>query len=271
MSELVERLAAELERPREVTRQVANYIVRTYGVEDDAIGDFFVQKLPQLEDDETDLTLSPLFTPKLRDQAAFADFLGSAGIAREEWPALVQQLEARPTRAQFITSDGRQHAVMLRAVTIERYLYRLRLDGAITASVLALLRGTPAADQPLLKAVARRPIWENDGRRDILITYLENAVQRDSFRIQDAVDLLNLVESYKPATLPELNSSIPRWVESLRHELRTSATKPFFNPKAQEMHGGDRNQRQQDQVRLSAKENELAFLERLAEILGTTR
>ena len=107
MSRLLETLAAELERPRELSARVVNYIGGTYGIDHDAIGPFLVDELPRLEDYELDLILSPVFTPKLVDQAVFAELLGSESVPREQWPALIQQLAARPTCAQLVTGDSR--------------------------------------------------------------------------------------------------------------------------------------------------------------------
>src|SRR5262245_7060300 len=97
---ILETLATELERPRELSARVLNYIEGTYSVDKDAVGVFLVQELPKLEDYEVDLILSPVFTPKLADQSIFADLLGSDPIPREQWPGLVQSLVARPTYAQ---------------------------------------------------------------------------------------------------------------------------------------------------------------------------
>ena len=127
----VDAAAAELERPRELSPRVLNYIGGNYNVEHDAIGTFLVEELPKLEDYELDLILSPVFTPKLSDQAAFASILGRERVGREEWPALIQQLIERPTHAQLVTLDGVGHPVTLREVTIERYVHRLRLEATI--------------------------------------------------------------------------------------------------------------------------------------------
>lgn len=270
MSTLLETLAAELERPRELSARVLNYIGGTYGMDHDAIGSFLVNELSRLEDYEIDLILSPVFTPRLADQAAVAELLGSDSVPRAQWPALIQQLVTRPTRAQLVTSDGRPHSVPLREVTLERYVHRLRLDGTISESVLVLLdRIAAAADRPLLRAIARRPIWENDARGNILARYLTNAASRDTWRLADAVELLNMVESYKPADVADLLARIPPRQEVLRGQINAgSGGKPFFSPRIQEMHGGERDQRPQEDAVTSAKENELAFLERLQGVLA---
>jgi hypothetical protein len=249
--------------------RVLNYIGGTYGIDHDAIGSFLVDGLPKLEDYEIDLILSPVFTPRLADQAPFAELLGRDSVPREQWPALIRELVARPTRAQLVTSDGRPHSVPLREVSIERYVHRLRLDGAISESLFKLIdRTPPAAARPLLKAVARRAAWESEPRANIFARYLTNAASRDSYRLDDAVELLNMVESYKPVDVADLLARIPPRQEVLRGQVNAgSGGKPFFSPRVQELHGGDRDQRTQDDAGMSAKENELAFLDRVQRVL----
>lgn len=270
VSDLIETLAAELERPRELSARVMKHLTGTYGIDYEAIGPFLVNELPKLEDDEIDLILSPVFTPKLADQAVFAELLCAGSVPRNEWPRLVRELAARPVRAQLVTIDGRPHTVVLREVTIERYVYRLRLEGAIPESLLKLIERDPStADRPILKAVARRAVWENDSRRNILERYLATAAGRGGWRASDAVELLNLVESYKHADVADLLAWIPPRREALREQINTaSGPKPFFNERVQELHGGDRDQRHQDDSRISAKQNEFEFLERLQNVLA---
>jgi hypothetical protein len=259
-----------LERPRELPARVLNYIGGTYGVDHDAIGAFLVNELPKLEDDEIDLILSPVFTPKLADQAVFAELLDGESVPRERFPELVQQLVARPVRAQLVMPDGQVHSVKLREVTVERYVQRLRLEGAISESLLELLdRGSSAAGGPTLKAIARRAVWENAGTRPILMRYLTSAVNRGSYSLGDTLDLLDLVEGRKPADLADLLARIPAWKEALRQQVDVaSGGKPFFHEDIRAMHGGGRDQRQQGDVRMSAKERELDFLIRLEQILA---
>ena len=269
MSKLVETLAGELERPRELSVRVLNYIGGTYGVDQDAIGVFLVNELPKLEDDEIDLILSPLFTPKLADQAIFAELLGRDSIPREQWPHLIQQLVARPTRAQLTTPDSRCHSVNLREVTVERYVHRLRLEGSISESFFNFLNGIPTiADRPMLKAIARRAVWENEGTQHILVRYLTTAVDRATYNLADTIELLNLVEGRKPAGIGDLLARIPGWQEALRQQVDVaSGSKPFLNEDIRMLHGGGRDQRGQDDVRISTKEKELEFLGRLQRTL----
>jgi len=269
VSNLIEALAAELERPRELSARVLNYIGGNYDVEHEAIGVFLVKELPGLEDYEIDLILSPVFTPKLADQAVFADLLGGKSIPREDWPALIRQLVDRPIRAQLVTLDGKAHSVSLREVTVERYVHRLRLEATIPESLFRLVDQTlPAADRPLLKAVARRTVFDSAGTRDILERYLTAAAGRGGYTLADALELLNLMENRKPANLADLLAEIPRWQEALRQQIEVNAgSKPFFSQEVERMHGGTRDQRGQDDVRVSAKENEFAFIGRLQKML----
>jgi hypothetical protein len=271
VSTLLESIARELERPREVSPQVVDHLIGTYGLNRDAVGSFLEKELTPLEDYEIDLILSPLFTPALRDQAIFAEQLGPDSVPTNAWPELIQKLVARPTRAQLVTEDNQTHPVPLRAVTIERYVHRLRLDATIPEPMFHLLSHFPsAADRPLLKAVARRAIWQNELRRQILTRYLLNASSAGNFVSNDAVALLKLAETYEPADLPELLARIPHWQQVLRQEINEdSGARPFFNERVEELHGGGRDQRRRDHARLSARENEQAFLERLQRVLAS--
>lgn len=269
MSSLIEALVLELERPRELLPRVVNYINGHYGVDYDAIGAFLTGDLSKLEDDEIDLILSPLFTPKLSDQVVFADLLDAASVPPEEWPALIQELANRPTRAQLITPDGQSHTVNLREVTIERYVHRLRLEGRISESVARQVdRVAIDADRPTLRAIARRAAWEKDGAQNILVRYLSNAIDRGSYSLEDAFELLNLVEGRKPADTADLLARMDGWQEALRQQIDGTPGKLFFLGEIQMMHGGSRDQRQHDDPRMSAKERELAFLKRLQQILS---
>ena len=268
--DLLETLAAELERPRKLTAQVVNHLSGTYGFSRETVGNFFTEALPKLEDYEIDLALASLFTPSLADQAVFAGLLGRDSIPVAQWPALIQQLVARPTHAQLVTEDDVAHRVRLRDVTIERFVHRLRLDATIPEPLFNLINHLPPdADRPMLKAIARRAVWEADARRDILIRYLTATTSRDNYRIADAQELLKLAETYQPANVSDLLSRIPHWQQVLRQEINEVASpKPFFNERVQELHGGGRDQRRQDDNRRSAKENEQAFLGRLLQVLG---
>jgi hypothetical protein len=243
---------------------VIRHIQGTYEVERDAVGTFLVERLGGLEDDEVDLILSPLFTPRLADQAVFAELLGREPLPREAWPEMVRRLAERPARAR-LQFDGGTYAVPLREVVIERFVYRLRLDGAISKTLWTLIDDAPRpADRPLLYAIARRAVWETGERHDIIEKFLRVTVENGSYRLADAIELLNLVESYKPASVNDLVDRLPKWQQTLQHTIdNASGPRPFFNHHAEHAHGGDRDQRGPDSFRVAAKQDELAFLRRL--------
>jgi hypothetical protein len=269
MESLLAVLTAELERPRAVTAQVANYVIETHNIEREEIGAFLSNELTTLEDYEIDLILSPLFTPTLDDQSVFAELLGRESVSLAQWPMLVQQLVAQPTRAQLVTEDAKTCSIPLRDVTIERFVHRLRLNGSISETLFNLINNlAPAAHRALLKAIARRAIWEKGIRHEILVTYLTRSLAGNSFRSEDAVQLLKLTETYEPERTADLLARIPHWQQVLRQEINeASSPKPFFNERVQELHGGGRDQRRHDNIRVTAKENERDFLERLQGIL----
>lgn len=265
MLNLLELLARELERPRPVTPQVVNHLIATYGADRARIAEFLTDRMTSLEDFEFELVLAPLFTPGLRDQAVFAEFLGCEPVARETWAALVQQLAERPTIAQLLTPDGRTVRVPLRPVVIERYLHRLRLDGRIARPLFELIESrVPPDARPVLKAVARRAIWNTPARTEILNAWLDAALATRPFPVNDAIQLLQLVETYEPPDLDALRAFIPHWQTVLRQEIRDAAAPhPFLNERIQEMHGGARDQRRPNETQMAAKREELALLERL--------
>jgi len=266
---LLETLVVELERARELPAQVVNHLAGNYGVEREGIGDFLVKELPGLEDYEIDIILSPVFTPKLHDQSVFAELLGRDSVPCGEWPALVRQLAARPTRARIIVGGNVGLTLPLREVSIERYVHRLRLEATITEALFNLITHLPpSADHPMLKAIARRAAWEGGGRCEILMRYLINAIDGDVYHLADTIDLLKLVETYQLADVGDLLAHIPHWQQVLRREIQVAGSpRAFYNERVQELHGGGRDQRRQNDERIAAKENEQAFLERLENVM----
>jgi len=268
MFALLELLAAELEKPRPLPPQVAKHLSGTYGVSLDGVGEFLAGKLPELEDYEVDLILSPVFTPSLQDQAVFAEHLGRESVPEEKWPSLVASLAARPIRAHLLGEDREAVEVPLREVVIERYVRRLRLQGTISEEVFRLITATPAAVRPLLKAVARRAVWTRASRTEILRQFL--ARSSAEHLAEDAPALLNLVETYEPADVAEVLARLPHWRDVLRHEIgMASGPKPFFNERVEELHGGGRDQRRTEDTRIAAKQRETGFLDRLESLLKT--
>lgn len=270
MPALLETLAAQLERPRVVPDQVVHHLGETYGVDRDAIGPFLVQESPGWEDYQVDLALSPIFTPSLLEQGLFAELLGTASVPATEWPGLVTALVQRPVVARLTTADGNTHSLPLGAVTIERFVHRLRLEGTIPPSIFAVLEGiTYTSERAILKAIARRAIWESEPRRAILEHAL--VLTREATSLNDLMALLRLMEAHQPRDATDLLARIPQWQQVLRQQIdAATGPKPFFNERVEELHGGGRDQRGPMAGRVKTKTDEHAFLERLRQIFEAT-
>jgi len=269
MKLFLDAIAAELAKPRPLLKQVADHLSSHHSASRDELGAFLAAEIEKLEDYEIDLIFSPLFTPSLDEQALYSDLLETAVLPAAEWPALVQALAARPTVARLTTEDGVPHRVPLREVTIERYVTRLNLDVRLPeplAKMLATL--PPAADRAWLRALARHAIWKLEPRREVLFHYLLKSTSDHFYQRADAAALLKLMETYQPLDAADIISRIPQWLEVLKKEMLAAASpKPFFSERVQELHGGGRDQRHQNEPFISAKERELAFLERLRGVL----
>jgi hypothetical protein len=250
-----------------VTAQVLNHLAGVHGVTRDGVAGFFATEFGALEEYEVDLLLASLFTPTLEDQARVADSLGAAAVPEAEWPALIQLLLTRPTRARLSPPEGGDLRVALPEVIIERFVRRLRLDATIPEDVTRCIERIAApGHRSLGQAMARRAIWGTPGRREILIRFLDPVT--GAGLPADGPALLQLMETYAPADRAELRGQIPHWQRVLRQQINAAGAKPFFNERVEELHGGGRDQRQGDPVQQTARENELEFLDRLAAMLA---
>lgn len=262
---LLELLIRELERPRPFPPQVIRHLGSSYGVGRDGVGQFLDQQLASLDDAEIDVLLSPVYTPKLRDQAPFAALLGRDSVPKEKWPQLIDRLLARPTVGRVQTEDGEEHSIPLRQVTLERFVHRLRLEGTLPEAIARLITSRAReSDRPWLLALGRRAVWDTEARQDILARYLV-AVDPSGLHFEsDAQALLKLMETSLPTGVAELLKRLPDWEETLRSQLaNASAPRPFFNLQVQEMHGGGRDQRRGSAAAAAQHQVELEFLRRL--------
>ena len=270
MQAFVDAVAAELERPRALLKQVVDHLASHYSVSRDELGAFFTSQLDALEDYEVDLLFSPLFTPTLTDQSLFSDLLDRQTLPASAWPVLLRKLIDRPTVAHLTTEDGITHGIKLREVSLERFVTRLNLDVIIPDPLGKLLHSLPPAeDRALLKALARRIVWNKEPRRAVLFRYLLAATSEGFYRREDLLVLLKLMETYQPKDAADLLARIPHWQEVMKNEMLSAASpKPFFAARVQELHGGGRDQRHQDDSLISGKQRELEFLGRLQGVLS---
>ncbi|MFO1461393.1 MAG: hypothetical protein U1G08_18570 [Verrucomicrobiota bacterium] len=270
MEAVFNRLVEELERPRTLTAQTLRHLEATYGITREETGSFLDERLPGLDETELDLALSAQFTPKLADQAVFAALLGGIEIPAETLTRWIEELHRRPTVGRLVTPDGQSHAFAMRPVTLERYVLRLRLEATIPESTTRLIRSLcPTGDQPLILAIARRAIWNTEGRRALLRRYLAVAYAGDPPPPGDAEQFLALVETSEPENEDDARSRLPAWEQVARTQWTGSdQPSPFFNERVQDLHGGGRDQRGPNDVLRARKKAELEFLGRLGRILS---
>ncbi len=269
-SELTDRLAEELERPRPLPAQVVRHLTTTYDLDPEAIGTFLAERLDGLEDYEIDLLLSPMFTPALSDQARFAPLLGAQALSPNDLDALMAALASRPTIAHLVTDDGTIHPAKLRSVTIDRYVRRLRLDGSIPDAMhRRLVAVAPAGDHGLALAVARRATWNHPGRQALLGRYLERVQASGAWSATDLLTLLRLTETYEPAGLEDFLARLPGWIEAVRRDVTSaSSPKPFFNERVEDLHGGGRDQRRLNDKQTAETQATLESMQQLRPILS---
>lgn len=269
MQAVFDQLVKELEKPRPLTAQSLKYLAATYGLGRDEVGAFLDRDLALLADEEIDLALSSQFTPKLADQAVFAAILGPQSIPKSEWPSWIERLQQRPTLACLVTEAGTSHQSPLRAVTLERYVHRLRLEASVPDALQRLIGSLPpASDRSVLLAIARRSIWDTPARQEILLQFLARSCASDTYRRDDVEALLGLMESAAPTDREDLQRRLPDWEQVLRSQLTTAAMpRPFFNLQVEEMHGGGRDRRPADNGAKEHKQAELEFLSRLGQTL----
>lgn len=264
MEALFERLVSELERPRPLGAQVVRCLTDHFGIEREEVGRFLDEQLLRLDEFEVDLLLSSLFTPKLADQALFAEILVQRSLPAAEWPALIARLAAKPTRGELIDESGLAHRFNLQPVTLERYVNRLRLDGSVDAMTLDLITAKfPPHHGPTLLAAARRAIWNTQARREVLGRVLK-AESDVEVRVGDTLELVKLMETSEAPDAADLLARIPAWEEVLRAQIAgANQPKTFFNDQVRYMHGGGRDQRSAGGAALAPKQAELEFLDRL--------
>ncbi|MGB0578817.1 MAG: hypothetical protein ACPGVU_03850, partial [Limisphaerales bacterium] len=270
MQRIVDAVAQELEKPRPLLKQVVDHVSSHFEVSRDELGTFLDERVKDLEDVEIDLLFSAQFTPTLVDQAAFSVLLDEERLPRDQWNDLVNALTERPTVARLVTEDDTTHPVQLTDISIERFAIRLNLDTEIPEALAKLLGSMPPEeDRNLLKAIARRPVFKDADRREILFQYILRVTSEDGYDLDNILSLLELSETYKPKNLQDLLDRIPHWLEVLENEITAAGQpKPFFADRVRELHGGGRDQRQRDDSLIGRKRRNITFLKSLTEVLG---
>ena len=170
MQLFVDAVAAELERPRPLLKQVVDHLASHYSVSRNELGVFFTDQLGALEDYEVDLLFSPLFTPTLAEQAVFSDLLDRQTLPGCEWPGLVRRPLPGPRLHRPCLSPAHPHRADHRPELHEHgELFHAGVGGAAglgragRAHHLAHPRGTRLRDRGL-PGIAPEARYSDRGR-----------------------------------------------------------------------------------------------------------
>jgi hypothetical protein len=260
--DIQQRLLADLTRRRELPPQVKRHLISVYGVTEDEIGRFFLERLAQLEDFEREQLFAPLFTPTLEDRAAYAEMLQRQTVTAAEVESSVERLGHGGLTCPVEVPGGADFALPLEEVLVTRYVRLLRLPAAPPPEVTQrLIAAIPADDRGLALAMLRDPAWQTPAKFAWLGAYLEVVQDRQGFSLLKFDFLTDLV---RDCTTVE-TAHVLALTEHVLAEKRANfgvggSARPFFSRHIEEWHGHGRDQRQFDQDEMEQKQQALTML-----------
>lgn len=231
--ELLDLVAADLVRERELTPPVIAHITADYNFSDDQLHRFFAVRLPSLEEYEVELTFSRLFTPDHTAQVRAGALIDAAGLSCEEETALVEALDTR--RLTCVLREGaRQFPFPVGRVLVERYVRLLNLRAPLAAEASRLIdKIVPEIDRETARFWCRQPQWQGEERIRLLGDWLAACERCGSFTLDKLAYLTGLVKTYRPHDAADLD----RQLTNLTDALDNMEISPFFNDELEEIHG----------------------------------
>ena len=233
-------VCVQLMRPRALTVQVAGSVCDMLSVDDplDGLDQALFQRLMPFE---TELLLSPLFTPVPQDLEACEPALPVAGMPDAEVASLVSGLVAKSLHCP-LSYGQREKLVPLMEVVIERYVRLLHLDSRIDPLLLPSLetiaeegRGEPVgqAERWTLFSQAHRPVWNTSKRAQLLNICLQTMIERATFRLDKIRFLTDFVGSYRPGGAKELVDALVNLMDAYHHD----SEHPVYNQQLEHYQG----------------------------------
>jgi hypothetical protein len=217
---LFQQLEKDLLTPRVINQQVLNYIADHYGFHAERLGVFFAEKISELEDYELDLTFSPLFTPTVHDRKAYGTILGAQALTSEQIAELERVLEDKRLSTTFVTYDGTEYPLLLKDVTIHRYVGRLFLDKPLASELYkAIERLVPQEQKGLVLMLSREDLWHEPGRRALLEGFLSLYHNQDCYPVDKLLYLTDFIRTYRPHSLPDLQRQLDSLIQSCEADL----------------------------------------------------
>lgn len=231
------KLAEDLSEERPISRQVQEYITDHYGYSVDDLPRFCTEKVAELEDYELDLVFSPLFTPTLEDRAEYMPILAEGHLPKADIARITKELVERSIYGHFITPDRQNIPMVLKDVSIERFVDRLYLERPIDESVYQAIEKTvPANDRPMTQVLARKPGWQDSWRKEMLKAFLETFEKRKNFNIGKVTYLTDFLRTYRPGCIQDLERQLESLIESCRKDLENVAGRSFHDAHLKEVY-----------------------------------
>ncbi|HEY9687941.1 MAG TPA: hypothetical protein V6C52_13280 [Coleofasciculaceae cyanobacterium] len=222
-------LKEDLTAPRVMLAQVISYIQDHYSYASADVARFFVEKFPELEDYEVDLTFSPQYTPAEHNRLEYIPLLGEKALLPEEVAQLKRQLrEANLSTTLKLSEEHAEIPLPVHEQFIERYVTLLKLDQKLPEGIYTeLVANVPEASRNEANLLARDDVWRGDNRQEILTAFLRVFKARDNFSVPKLSFLTGFIRTYRPGNLLDLERQFDALIESCKHDMDNMAGRGF--------------------------------------------
>ncbi|MBI4716092.1 MAG: hypothetical protein HY760_09200, partial [Nitrospirae bacterium] len=198
--------------------QVLQHVTAHYGVGFDQVPAFLSEKFPAMEDYEVDLILSPIFTPRLDDQARFSDLLEENTVSPDELNGTVSLLSRKGLRTT-LRYGGETLSLPLHSVSISRYVRLLNLDAPVSRNLFQRIdRSVPAHERQRVKALARDRAWQRPEHEAIFTAFLEAFQERGTFAFEKVEFLTGFVRTNRPGSIREMADHLDHLIDAYKND-----------------------------------------------------
>ena len=274
---IIEMIALELTKPRQLSDQIINHILSHYSYTLDQIDKFFNEEFPRIvEDDplgenyEIDLLFASAFTPKVSDKAIFSKILDEIDLTAQDVEDMISELERRNLQANFYITIKRRDetivknfSVRLGNVNLRRYVRLLNLEYKPSKELSQMIEVVFRNESDFVKAILRDKFWKEEWREEFLRAYLLYSAGGSEISVEKFNLLLKIFLGNPTASsiyeIYELLQDVISWSQSQVDNLKMGR-KQFFNELIEQGYrteGGDK--RNVDEGELNQRETELRY------------
>ncbi len=282
---IIEMVALELTKPRQLTDQIINHILSHYSYTLDQIDEFFRDEFPRIvekdplgEDYEIDLLFASVFTPKISDKAVFSKILDEVDLTTQDVEDMISELERRNLQANFYITIKRRDETILKHfsirlgnVNLRRYVKLLNLEYKPSKELSQVIDVVFRNESDFVKAILRDKFWKEEWREEFLRVYLlysaGGSVPVEKFNLLLKIFLGNPTAS-SVYEIYELLQDVIEWSKFQVDNLK-AGRKQFFNEMIEQSYrieGGDK--RDVDESELNQRETELRYYLELKDEIG---